>query len=658
MSTLIRKIDSPELLIELAHLFGSPDPDNLNRMSPFSALIHPDFDLNDRKRLLCHPPIDCTPLGRTIDPNLVMGVMPGSIVPWPTIKDLPEGYVAPLAEQVIGFDLYVEHPRCLPGLESELFWVYREGCRFVAGEYQMPNFMAYLTSLAAQDASNNVRADNPELPTMAAWMAKWARNWWHFPHISLEDPTMVAYTPNHEYGKRDRQVRVKVGKYLSQFWGDVLTQDDIRRLANGSKGLEVKFVTGREAIRDVYENGPESCMSGGTGGFHSALDEADIHPAEVFGYIHPDGSPEFRMAVIHRGGEITARCLVHERSKLWVRTYGDDGTALGEMLDDMGYTRGEVGSFGAILLALPVDGGLVMPYLDGDCKYVDLDICVDDAGVEYVRWTPIGDYRAADTGGFVQTQPEGECDECGERVDQDELSYSGHHDMHICERCREDHFVVAYVGRRDEDIVRIEGTVEVHGIYYLDDGHVLEHHGITTDYCGNYICQEDAIEITDGASAGELCDSNDGALLYCLADDSNGDARYALAHEVTSSWIVQVTNQDHLPAQVALYSPELFDELRDAEMIEPYRVEVDLYGNEIQTDELAEGWYTLPLPHDAPYALLDAVRAAIPRTYHSRFIASPPPAEVVVQPPLYQALNDACVTGQYTVQVQVQAFTS
>ena len=46
----------------------------------------------------------------------------------------------------------------------------------------------------------------------------------HYLHWSVKDPEMVAYTPSIEYGIRDRQVRVRLGRYLSKHFGHVLSE--------------------------------------------------------------------------------------------------------------------------------------------------------------------------------------------------------------------------------------------------------------------------------------------------------------------------------------------------------------------------------------------------------------------------------------------------
>lgn len=90
----------------------------------------------------------------------------------------------------------------------------------------------------------------------------------HFAHISIEDPTKIAFTENEQKGERDIQLRMKPGKYLQRFFGDKLEPKQIafyaEWFAKGDKPAadrgEIKFATTEEAIKYVYMNGPQSCM--------------------------------------------------------------------------------------------------------------------------------------------------------------------------------------------------------------------------------------------------------------------------------------------------------------------------------------------------------------------------------------------------------------
>jgi hypothetical protein len=67
----------------------------------------------------------------------------------------------------------------------------------------------------------------------------------HFVHVSTHDPRMIAYTETADKGRRDIQTRVKPGKYLKRYFGDMLSDDQIREWAEKVQRRE------RDAIAQV-----------------------------------------------------------------------------------------------------------------------------------------------------------------------------------------------------------------------------------------------------------------------------------------------------------------------------------------------------------------------------------------------------------------------
>ena len=49
-----------------------------------------------------------------------------------------------------------------------------------------------------------------------------------FLHVALKDPSKVAYTPNEEAGRTDRQLVTTPGRFLQKHFGDRLDADTIR----------------------------------------------------------------------------------------------------------------------------------------------------------------------------------------------------------------------------------------------------------------------------------------------------------------------------------------------------------------------------------------------------------------------------------------------
>lgn len=328
-------------------------------------------------------------------------------------------------------------------LTDENFWVVREALRYQIGAYTRPGFFAL------------VHGHHYHL-------------WWHFPHVSVEDPTMVAYTPSDGYGKRDRQVRVKVGRYLQKFYGDTLTETQIREAANLCKKMEVGFADDADSMVEVYANGPHSCMAGDDEEYSGG-----VHPARAY------ATGEFRLAYLHNGERYTARGFVHEPTKSWVRTYGDDGTVLADMLNAKGYTR-QHGWCGCDLLWIdhPTGDGPLMPYIDGNAQYVyyfngKARITHDDD--DEAQW--IGNNT---DGTAEELRQESEyCRCCNEYYHEDDMCYVGpDEETYICVRCRQNHYTEAVVfdcrGRRRWRYVPDDETVEVDGSTYWSDSDSLE----------------------------------------------------------------------------------------------------------------------------------------------------------------------------------------
>ena len=102
------------------------------------------------------------------------------------------------------------------------------------------------------------------------------QDWWdknhkpdHFVHVSIKDPTKVAFTKYTKYGSADIQTSMKPGKYLAEFFSGILTPEQIKTFAmqhsTTFETKELKFATTPEEIQKVYEPSlGHSCFSGTT----------------------------------------------------------------------------------------------------------------------------------------------------------------------------------------------------------------------------------------------------------------------------------------------------------------------------------------------------------------------------------------------------------
>lgn len=143
----------------------------------------------------------------------------------------------------------------------------------------------------------------------------------HFLHVSVKDPTRIAFTKCERDGARDIQTAMKPGKYLAAHF-KMLTCEQVKTYAmqhnTTFEKTELKFATTPEEIQRVYE--PHiggSCFSGTT--------KANLY-----------GSGDFAVAYIEKDGEIKARSVCAPERKIFIHPYGDD-CRLRKLLETQGF---------------------------------------------------------------------------------------------------------------------------------------------------------------------------------------------------------------------------------------------------------------------------------------------------------------------------------
>ena len=381
----------------------------------------------------------------------------------------------------------------------EHWWLYREAYRFINGNYTPALLVSQLYRIAETDRNDELCSRVQSL-------------WWHFPHISIDEPSMVAYTPNPEYGVRDRQVRTKVGRYLQQFYGDLITPEQIRSMANGTKQLDLDFASDiRAAYLRAGRDGLTSCMTHPVSNYST---RGDYHPVDVY------QTGEFKVALLHDNfnNELCARALVHVPSRVFVRCYGREANTLQDRLTEESYSEQNGWDDGIRLrLIRDDDDNVVVPYMDGRTQSASIE-CHD--GKEWLVVDRGGDVDMSTTSGVWYEQETQYCDECQDSVECDEetMEYSSYHGMNIGPCCI-DNFCRAYVGRRGSmDWVRFDDTEECacdgeryvtemldeFGIVYCD---VTEDYrfsrNLVVDVRGEDIPEEYAYEVENTVNSGE-----------------------------------------------------------------------------------------------------------------------------------------------------------
>jgi hypothetical protein len=325
------------------------------------------------------------------------------------------------------------------GMGVRLDWQTREQARFDAGTYKPP---MWANERFWVDYHSSFRS--------------------HFAHISTDDPTMLAYTPDDAKGEADRQVRLKPGKYLTKFFGasekpgllqgliaegplkechPVLTKQQIAYYAewweNGERPpsahskLTLKFAETPEQIAKTYKDGIRSCMGGAEGGYR--FKTVKDHPTRVY------GAGDLQLAyLVDDEKKIRARAICWPEKKTFGRCYPapqnwpadgfeseqdstDCQNELRQRLRKMGYTDiGERSNVldGARLLRIPIatrPGFYVMPYLDNDYGVVEAE-GEDKEKFFLMRRDGDGKIRCQNTDGTVFAPPTFTCAHCDTRM--------------------------------------------------------------------------------------------------------------------------------------------------------------------------------------------------------------------------------------------------
>lgn len=288
------------------------------------------------------------------------------------------------------------------GIDHADIWQAVERMRFATGEYKG---LPFLDSLAA------VGKDNfPEE---------------HFLHLSTTETETdhVAYTPSDSYGRNDRQVRLRFGRYLKKTFpgiADTVVQAASSELkAKLARSVEaLHFATDRETMNDIFET--KMCASGGS------------EPSCMYGkwegdkdrpyHVYAD-SPDVAVAYLTKDDAILARSVVSTKDKTYIRLYSRGGYEnLAGILKDMLKASGYKCGGGLRGNRLTKVGGK-MPYLDGDDKSVD-----DEGKYWVVARDERGEYQCAQTDGTYEYAGD-RCETCSRHTDDCVCSY--------CDCCEE-----------------------------------------------------------------------------------------------------------------------------------------------------------------------------------------------------------------------------
>lgn len=293
-------------------------------------------------------------------------------------------------------------------------------------------------------------------------LVPWTKeDWWtpiegHYAHVSHEDPSKLAYTPDERHGREDRQLRTKPGRYLAKFFpalAPTAVQQAVDMWNGAHDAGSVLFASSPDDIERVYREGPSSCMDGG----HRF--RSPVHPARVY------GAGDLAVAYLERGGRITARAVCWPERKSYSTVYGDSAR-LESALGALGYR--DDGAFdGARLLRIEAYGRFVCPYIDAEYDVVDSG--------DFLRLAGEGNgSRPTETDGLLTIgEP---CEYCGRGTGGDGIDVSG---SYWCEDCANAH---ASRCARCEDWCEDENTFCVDSETWCED--CASNYSFTCERCG------------------------------------------------------------------------------------------------------------------------------------------------------------------------------
>jgi hypothetical protein len=296
----------------------------------------------------------------------------------------------------------------------------------------------------------------------------------HYAHVSKDRNGMVAYTADAEKGSQDIQTRIKPGRYLKRFFGDVLTDEQIRELARTFSGKfednVLCLATTPDEIEEVYTTGPRSCMKAQASEYASS----PIHPTRVY------GAGDLAIAFMRRAAQITARSLVWPAKKVHCRIYGDEDR-FRPLLTEADYTEKWSGFVGARLLRIAAPkhkGYLVIPCIDAE-------VGLRDKG-DHLLMVGAGDggnLSTRSTGGISGISwPLNTCDACGSGCDEEAAVYIEYREEYWCERCVDNYtFTCANCHTM---MPTVDGAVNMHDrTRWCED--CFDNHGVTCDATGD-----------------------------------------------------------------------------------------------------------------------------------------------------------------------------
>jgi hypothetical protein len=285
-------------------------------------------------------------------------------------------------------------------------------------------------------------------------------------HCCVEGGGLISYFPTKEHLVQDRRVIISPGRFLTK--NTSWSGPKVAEVAGEFLPADFKIAESPEDITNVYLNGPNSCMT--NKGW-----KADIHPVRAY-------AGEFGAAYLSREGskKVSARCIVHLPTKVWVRAYGSG--VLRKELEQQGFKKEAKYPAGARLTRLNLAGHtdrVYVPYIDGELRTLRPE---KDALI----LTPGGSIFATDAG--WADLKEIRCWGCGNRYKHllspiSSLDHAGYAMlMHTCNNCRYHssllsirHNEIMYLVRRSDTFVYEQNRYHISKLCPCPRGNYRKH---------------------------------------------------------------------------------------------------------------------------------------------------------------------------------------
>ncbi len=295
---------------------------------------------------------------------------------------------------------------------------------------------------------------------------------YNFPHVSIKNPGVLAFTDDDDKGQRDIQTQMKPGKYLKQFIGEKLTlmygENQANALiaqmaaefGNFSQPEKLRFADTAEEMVRVYTHGPASCMSHATENYAGG-----VHPMNTL------AAGDIQVAYIERRpNEVTARTIVWPEKKIWNRIYGD-AARLRPLLEAQGYKASNGDGFNGARVAKIKSKNhndmVIAAYIDGHPWAKESEdgshLIIDPDGVILAQQTS----GVADLGTLCKI-----CEKKGRTNERMQLKMGGKTEM-VCRPCFHAHTITCtYSGRNfpKEEMVQMAWGTHWHRAYFKDYG--------------------------------------------------------------------------------------------------------------------------------------------------------------------------------------------